>query len=110
MPTGNRFSLLWAAGGISRMYVCVRAELLSRVQLSVTLWTLAHQAPLTMGFSRQEYWTGLPRPLPVDLPDAGNWTRVSYISRIGRWVLDHQSHLGSPVDCTYCTYCPKQAA
>ena len=32
-------------------------------------WTIAHQAPLTMGFSRQEYWRGLPFPFPGDLPD-----------------------------------------
>ena len=36
-----------------------------------TLWTVAHQAPLSVGFSRQEYWSGLPFPPPVDLPDPG---------------------------------------
>ena len=36
-----------------------------------TLWTVAHQAPLSMEFSRQEYWNGLPLPLPGDLPDPG---------------------------------------
>ena len=36
-----------------------------------TLWTLAHQAPLFMGFSQKEYWSGLPVPLPGDLPDPG---------------------------------------
>ena len=36
---------------------------------SATLWTVAHQAPLSMGFSRQEYWSGLPFPSPGDLPD-----------------------------------------
>ena len=41
----------------------------SRVQLFVTLWTVARQAPLSMGFSWQEYWSGLPRPPPGDLPD-----------------------------------------
>ena len=35
------------------------------------LWTVAHQAPLFMGFSRQEYWSGLPFPSPGDLPDQG---------------------------------------
>ena len=39
------------------------------VQLLLTLWTVAHHAPLSMGFSRQEYWSGLPFPLPGDLPD-----------------------------------------
>ena len=44
---------------------------LSRVRQFVTLWTVACQAPLTMGFSRQEYWSGLPCPPPEDLPDPG---------------------------------------
>ena len=43
----------------------------SHVQLFVTLWTVARQAPLSMGFSRQEYWTGLPHPSPGDLPNPG---------------------------------------
>ena len=37
----------------------------------VTPWTVAHQAPLSMGFSRQEYWSGLPFPSPGDLPNPG---------------------------------------
>ena len=37
----------------------------------VTPWTVARHAPLSMGFSRQEYWSGLPFPSPGDLPDAG---------------------------------------
>ena len=44
---------------------------LSRVQLFATLWTVAGQAPLSMGFSRQEYWSGLPFPSPGDLPNPG---------------------------------------
>ena len=47
------------------------SRLLSRVQLYVTPWTVAHQAPLSIGFSRQEYWSGLPFPSPGDLPDPG---------------------------------------
>ena len=47
------------------------AQLLSRVQLFVTLWIIVCQAPLSMGFSRQEYWCGLPSPTPGDLPDPG---------------------------------------
>ena len=43
----------------------------SRVCLFATPWTLARQAPLLMGFSRQEYWSGLPCPPPGDLPDPG---------------------------------------
>ena len=44
---------------------------LSRVRLFATPWTAAHQTPLSMGFSRQEYWSGLPFPSPGDLPDPG---------------------------------------
>ena len=38
----------------------------------VTLWTVAHQSPLSMGFPRQEYWSGFPFPSPRDLSDPGN--------------------------------------
>ena len=41
------------------------------IGLFATPWTVAHQAPLSMGFSRQESWSGLPFLSPVDLPDAG---------------------------------------
>ena len=44
---------------------------LSCVRLFVTSWTAAHQAPQSMGFSRQEYWSGLPFPSPGDLPNPG---------------------------------------
>ena len=46
-------------------------SVLTRVQLFPTPWTVAHQAPLSMGFSRQEYWCELPLPPPADLPDPG---------------------------------------
>ena len=49
----------------------VRVCILSCVQLFATLWTIARQAPLSMEFSRQEYWSGLPFPSPGDLPDPG---------------------------------------
>ena len=51
--------------------ICVKVKSLSRVRLFVTPWTTAHQAPQSMGFSRQEYWSGLPFPSPGDLPDPG---------------------------------------
>ena len=50
----------------------VKVKLLSRVQLFATPWTIAYQAPPSMGFSRQECWSGLPFPSPGDLPDPGN--------------------------------------
>ena len=43
----------------------------SHVQLCAILWTVARQAPLSMGFSRKEYWSGLPFPPPGDLPEPG---------------------------------------
>ena len=46
-------------------------KLLSLVRLFATLWTVAPQAPPSMGFSRQEDWNGLPFPSPWDLPDPG---------------------------------------
>ena len=49
----------------------VKVKSLSRVQLFATPWTVAYQAPLSMGFSRQLYWSGLPFPSPGDLPDPG---------------------------------------
>ena len=47
----------------------VKVKSLSRVRLFATPWTVAYQAPLSMGFSRQQYWSGLPFPSPGDLPD-----------------------------------------
>ena len=50
---------------------CARAQSLYRVCLFVTTWNVAHQAPLSLGFSWQEYWSGLPFLPPGDLPDPG---------------------------------------
>ena len=49
----------------------VCAQSLSPVRLSATPWTVAHQAPPSMGFSRQEYWSALASSSPGDLPDSG---------------------------------------
>ena len=51
------------------MCMCVSHSVVSNS--FVTLWTIAHQAPLSMGFSRQEYWSGLPCPPPGGLPNPG---------------------------------------
>ena len=48
-----------------------KVKSLSCVRLFVTPWTVAHQAPLSMEFSNQEYWSGLPFPSPADLPKPG---------------------------------------
>jgi len=51
--------------------VSMHISCFSPVQLFVTLWNIVHQTPLPMGFSRQEYWVGLPFPTPGDLPNPG---------------------------------------
>ena len=56
---------------LTEVYVKVKVKLLCRVQLFATPWTVAYWAPPSMGFSRQEYWSGLPFPSPRDLPDPG---------------------------------------
>ena len=53
-----------------RLHVCMLGHF-SCVRLFVTRWTVAHQVPLSMGFSRQEYWSGLPWPPSGDLPKPG---------------------------------------
>ena len=56
----------------TRWSICaVSAQLLNPVRLSATPWTVAPQVPLSMGFSRLEYWNGFPCPPPGDLPDPG---------------------------------------
>ena len=50
----------------------------SCVRLCATPWTVAHQSPLSMGFSRQEYWSGLPFPSPGNLPDPGSNQHLLY--------------------------------
>ena len=69
--------------------------MLGRVQLFVTLWTAAHQAPLFMGFSRQGYWSGLPFTISGKLPDLG----IEPVSPVllHRPIFHQQHHLGSPI-------------
>ena len=59
--------MIHSATEVDHQKLKVKVKSLSRVQLFATLWTVAHQAPPSMGFSRQEYWSGLPFPSPGDL-------------------------------------------
>jgi len=52
------------------MHACMPSHF-SRVRLFAIQWTVACQAPLSIGFSRQKFWSGLPCPTPGDLPDPG---------------------------------------
>ena len=74
---------------LTNKVVCM-CYMLNRVQLFMILWTVACQTPLSMEFSRQEYWSGLPFPTPGDIPDPGiepaslarDGTHVSCISSL----------------------------
>ena len=70
----------------------VKVKLLSPVRLYMTPWTVAYQAPLSIGFSRQEYWSGLPFAFPGDLPYPGIKAGLPHC----RQTLYHLSHQGSP--------------
>ena len=79
------------------LIVVVCVWLLSPVWVFVTPWTVARQAPLSMGFSRQEYWSGLPFPFPEDLPDPG--IKITSPALAGDSLL--LSHQGSPKTSYY---------
>ena len=75
--TSDNFWCMWAIKFTSIYFfllncqVKVKVKSLSHAQLFATAWTVACQAPLSMGFSRKEYWSGLPFPSPGDLPNPG---------------------------------------
>ena len=80
---------LWS--GMYHIGVCASMlSRFSRVQLFVTLWTVAHQASLSVGFSRQEYWSRLPCFPPGDLPSV---SPLAPVLQADSWPLSHQ---GSP--------------
>ena len=74
----------------------MRAQSLSHVRLFATLWTVARQVPLSMGFSKQKYWSGLPCPPPGELPNLGiePTSPVSPALQVDSLLL---SHHGSPL-------------
>ena len=83
-PYANPWANLSQLGGkICSMWV--KVKLLSHVRLLTTLWIAAHQAPLSMGFSRKEYQGGLPCLPPGDLPDQGFNLQLLHC----KWILYH---------------------
>ena len=74
---------------------------LSRVQLFVTLWTVVHQAPPSMGFSRREFWSGSPFPSPGDLPNPRTEPGLPHC----RQAIYPLSHQGSPKGCVVDSFC-----
>ena len=85
-PTCFRYTAEWFS--YTYIYACVLNRF-SCVRLFATLWTVARQAPLSMEFFRQEYWSGFPCPPPGESSQPRDPTHASYISCIGRWVLYH---------------------
>ena len=71
MPLSVQLFIIPLHSTQTMLKVKVKVKSLSCVRLFVTPQTVAYQAPLSMGFSRQEYWSGLPFPFPEDLPDPG---------------------------------------
>ena len=96
VPEKHLFLLYWLCqsfDGVNHnklwkiLKVKVKVKSLSRVRLFATPWTVAHKAPLSMGFSRQEYWSGLLFPSPGESFQPRDWTRVSCIAgrRFNLW-------------------------
>ena len=79
---------------IGKIIIYKSVHVLSHVWLFRTPWIVAHQAPLSVKFSRQEYWSELPFPTPEKSFWLGNQTQVSCVSYIGRWILYPCCHLG----------------
>ena len=68
-PPGSSVHGIFQAKVLEWGAIAFSVSCFSHIQLFVTPWTVACQAPLSMGFSRQKYWSGLPFPPPGDLPD-----------------------------------------
>ena len=94
--TAKLFKGIYSIGGSNKCFYACLLSHFSCVQLFVTPWMVAHQAPLSRGFSRQEYWSVSLCPPPRNLPDPGIESTFTYVSCIGRQVLDHYCHPGSP--------------
>ena len=95
--------LSWEQPWISLNRVSVTLSL-SHVQLFAIPWTVAHQAPLSMEFSRQEYWSGLPFSPPGDLPNPGIFSTQGpnpFLLHFYRWILYHCT---TQVFFTFCIF------
>ena len=107
MSKGLRSSLKGPAGHIwdhlSFKINSMHTQSLSYVWPFVTLWTVAHQAPLSMGFSRQEHWSGFPFPPPGGFPNA----RMEAASPASAGGIFSTEPLGTPLGAN--THWPKQA-
>ena len=92
-------TLEWVAISFSNAWKWkVKVKSLSRVQLFAIPWTIAYQAPPSMGFSKQEYWSGVPLPSPSQILDKCNWLyRLKYgnaAKEVPPWVALGKKHKG----------------
>ena len=71
MLQSHRYYIIYNMHIILYIYLYTMWLCAQQVRFFATLWTVAHHTPLSMGFSRQEYWSGVPFPPPEDLPDQG---------------------------------------
>ena len=76
----------------------------SHVLLLATLWPVAHQSSLSMRFSRQEYWSGLPCPPPEDLPNLATELPASSALQADSLPLSHQGRIALRIALYICTY------
>ena len=88
--------------GTLNIYICPLLSRFSRVWLFETVWITAHQAPLSMGFSRQEHWSGLPFPSPGDLPNLGIKPKSPALAG---GFFNHCATCEGPFPCTYVYLC-----
>ena len=107
-------TLEWVAISFSNAWKWkVKVKSLSRVWLLVTPWTAAHQAPLSMGFSRQEYWSGVPLPSPFDTdtelnkvaPQGEFRSSIASVNSTYFWPLDFLKELAVVSDTFYVRFC-----
>ena len=85
-------TLEWVAISFSNAWKWkVKVKSLSRVQLFATPWTAAHQAPLSLGFFRQECWSGVPLPSPMHEREKWKWSRSVVSDFMNPWTAAYQA-------------------
>ena len=98
---GSCIAEAWLGGFWALLYYCVKVKSLSHVQLFATPWTIAYQAPPSMGFSRQEYWSELPFLLQGIFPTQGLNLGVSHCRQM-LYLLNYQGNpkKGNAKECS----------
>ena len=92
----------WPHSSPGNNHMCV-LSCFSRVWLFATPWTVVHQIPLSMEFSRQEYWSGLPFPTPEYIPDSGIQPASLAPPALAGRFFTNSTNLGNPLLCWFIT-------